>query len=160
MTEKEALNYAMKLCSKKEYSSGEILKKFKDFEVSDESAHNVLIQLKEDKFLDDHRFARAYVNDKLKFGKWGKIKITFMLRQKEVPESIINEAISEIDSKFYEEILLTELTKKIKGIKAVNPYELKGKLIQFASGRGFEFDIASRVADKLISKSGKGNNIP
>lgn len=156
MTEKEALNYAMKLCSKKEYSSGEILKKLKDFEVNDESALRVLKQLKDDKFIDDRRFAQAYVNDKLKFGKWGRIKIAFMLRQKEVSNTVISEVTGDIDSHLYEGILSSELKKKLKGIKAASDYELKGKLVQFASGRGFEFDLASRIADKLIAESRKG----
>lgn len=156
MTEKEALNYAMKLCSKKEYSSGEILKKLKDFEVNDESALRVLKQLKDDMFIDDRRFAQAYVNDKLKFGKWGKIKIAFMLRQKEVSNTVISEVTGDIDSHLYEGILSSELKKKLKGIKAASDYELKGKLVQFASGRGFEFDLASRIADKLIAESRKG----
>jgi regulatory protein len=151
MNEKEALNYAMKLCSKKEYSSGEIFKKLIDLELPEATCVKVVNELKAEKFIDDSRFAQAFVNDKLKFSKWGKIKIAFMLRQKEVSDIIINTTLSTIDKELYESILLTELKKKSKSIKANNDYELKGKLIQFASGRGFEYEIASRVVNKLVN---------
>ena len=150
MTEKEALNYAMKLCSKKEYSSGEIFKKLSDLELPEELCHKIVNELKAEKFIDDSRFANAFVNDKLKFAKWGKIKIAFMLRQKEVPNSIITETLNAIDKTLYEDILLGELMKKSKSVKAASDYEFKGKLIQFAAGRGFEYEIASRLAEKLL----------
>ncbi len=150
MTEKEALNQAMKLCSKKEYSSGEMKKKFLEWELTEEVAQKVLSSLRDENFIDDIRFAQAFVNDKLKFSKWGKIKISYMLRQKGVSDLIVSEALKKIDQEGYEKILINELQKKIRSIKAANNYELKGKLIQFAASRGFEYEVASKIVNKII----------
>lgn len=150
MTEKEALNQVMKLCSRKEYSSGEILNKLEEWELPEEKAKLILEELINDKFIDDNRFAKAFVNDKLKFSKWGKIKISYMLRQKKVAESIVSEALNNIPEELYREILLSELKKKAKSVKAESDYELKGKLIQFASGRGFEFEVAAKMAEIVL----------
>lgn len=149
MTEKEALNLAMKLCSKKEYASGDMLNKLREWELTDESAQKVISGLIREKFIDDRRYARAFVNDKLRFSKWGKIKISYMLRQKGIPADIISETLNSIDTGNYEEILYSELLKKAKTLKAENDYEFRGKLIQFATGRGFEYEIASKLAEKL-----------
>lgn len=149
MTEKEALNQAMKLCSKKEYASGEILNKLIDWEISAEVASKLVAELIREKFIDDTRYARAFVNDKLKFSRWGKIKIQYMLKQKGVSERLIKEALENVDTAVYEEILSQELLKKARTIKTENEYEFKGKLVQFASGRGFEYDIAARLAEKI-----------
>jgi regulatory protein len=149
MTEKEALNQAMKLCSKKEYASGEILNKLIDWEISAEVASKLVAELIREKFIDDTRYARAFVNDKLKFSRWGRIKIQYMLKQKGVSEHVIKEALEDIDSAIYEEILSQELLKKARTIKTESEYELKGKLVQFASGRGFEYDVAARLAEKI-----------
>lgn len=149
MTEKEALNLAMKLCSKKEYASGDMLNKLREWELTDESAQKVISGLIREKFIDDRRYARAFVNDKLRFAKWGKIKISYMLRQKGIPADIISETLNSIDTGNYEEILYSELLKKAKTLKAENEYEFRGKLIQFATGRGFEYEIASKLAEKL-----------
>lgn len=150
MTEKEALNQAMKLCSKKEYSSGEMKKKFLEWELTEEVAQKVLSSLRDENFIDDIRFAQAFVNDKLKFSKWGKIKISYMLRQKGVSDLIVSEALKKIDQEGYEKILINELQKKIRSIKAANNYELKGNLIQFAASRGFEYEVASKIVNKII----------
>jgi len=150
MTDKEALNQAMKLCSKKEYSSGEMKKKFLEWELTEEVAQKVLSSLRDENFIDDIRFAQAFVNDKLKFSKWGKIKISYMLRQKGVSDLIVSEALKKIDQEGYEKILINELQKKIRSIKAANNYELKGKLIQFAASRGFEYEVASKIVNKII----------
>ena len=150
MTEKEALNQAMKLCSKKEYASGDMLNKLLEWELSEEKAQKALSVLIKEKFIDDVRYTRAFVNDKLKFSKWGKVKITFMLRQKGISESILTEALDNIEPEAYESLLYSELVKKAKTLKYGSDYEHKGKLIQFAAGRGFEYDIAAKVAEKIL----------
>ena len=152
MTEKEALNLAMKLCSKKEYATGEIRSKLLEWDVTEELTEKILIQLLNEKFIDDERYSRAFVNDKLKFSKWGKIKIAYMLRHKHVSEGVIGEAIANIDPELYENILRDELTKKARTINAASDYEFKGKLIQFASGRGFEYELAAKLAESLRRK--------
>ncbi|NJK98551.1 MAG: RecX family transcriptional regulator [Bacteroidales bacterium] len=118
MTEKEALNITYKLCSKKEYSSGEIAAKLREWEFPDEKVQEIIQVLIREKFIDDHRYARAFVNDKLKFSRWGKIKIAYMLRQKGVVDDIVREALGEIEDSLYSEILLTELQKKAKKYKS------------------------------------------
>jgi regulatory protein len=150
MNEQEAIRKAMALCSKKEYSSGEIIEKLKLWEVSGEKIPGILENLIREKFVDDSRYAAAFVNDKLKFSKWGKIKIAYMLRHKGIPDNIIEDSLSEIDQEKYMELLISELRKKFKTLKPADDYELKGKLIQFATGRGFEFDIASKAALAVI----------
>lgn len=149
MTEKEALQQAEKLCSKKEYASGEMIKKLLGWELTEESACQVMAILIKEKFIDDKRFARAFVNDKLKFSKWGRIKINFMLRQKGVADPVISESLASIDQEVYEEVLFSELKKKAKSIRADSDYEFKGKLVQFASGRGFEYELSARIAEKI-----------
>jgi regulatory protein len=150
MDEKAALNQAMKLCSRKEYSAKEMLDKLLEWELPEEKAAQIVKTLISDKFIDDQRYTRAFVNDKLKFSKWGKIKISYMLKQKGVASDIVKETLNDIDEQLYEEILLSELTKKAKSIKAESDYEFKGKLIQFAAGRGFEYEVAAKLAERLI----------
>jgi regulatory protein len=149
MTEKEALKLAMKLCSKKEYASGDMGNKLREWELSNESTEKVLSELIREKFIDDRRYARAFVNDKLKFSRWGKIKISFMLRQKGISRDIIADALNDIEPETYENILYTELLRKAKTLKAESEYEFRGKLVQFAVGRGFEYELAQRLVEKI-----------
>ncbi len=88
------------------------------------------------KFIDDKRFIRSFINDKLHFNKWGRIKIEASLRQKHVPKELIDEVFSEFSSSDLNEPLQPLLEKKIKTITAGSEYERNGKLIRYALGRG------------------------
>jgi regulatory protein len=145
----EALSKAMKLCSTKEYAPFEIEQKLLQWGLGEDVISEIISQLKEEKFLDEFRMARYFVNDKLKFNKWGKVKIKFMLQQKKISREALLEALDQIDNVFYIKILSEELVKKRKAIKDTDEYQIKAKLFQFASGRGFEGDVIYKVLDKI-----------
>jgi regulatory protein len=145
MTVNEALTKAMKLCSLKEYAPFDMEQKLLDWGISEAEAVKVVNVLKEEKFLDEFRMAKYFVNDKLKFNKWGRVKIKYMLVQKKVSIEAIDEAILQIDDQLYQNILFEELAKKRKTIKDTNDYQIKAKLFQFASGRGFAGDEIYRI---------------
>ena len=152
MKVQEALGKAMKLCSTKEYAPFEIEQKLSGWGLEEEAISEVICTLKEEKFLDEFRMARYFANDKLKFNKWGKIKIRIMLQQKKVLPEAISEALDQIDKTIYQKILIEELAKKRKTIKDTDEYHIKAKLFQFAAGRGFEGDMIYKVLDKMIKK--------
>jgi len=91
----EALGKAMKLCSTKEYAPFEIEQKLSGWGLEEDAISEVINTLKEEKFLDEFRMARYFANDKLKFNKWGKIKIRIMLQQKKVLPEAISEALDQ-----------------------------------------------------------------
>ncbi len=150
MTNSEALAKAMKLCSTKEYAPFDIEQKLLTWGLSDDAALEVIDTLKEEKFLDEFRMARYFANDKLKFNKWGRVKIKFMLQQKKVSREAIADALEQIDEKIYQNILSEELAKKRKTIKDTDEYQIKAKLFQFASGRGFEGDVIYKMIDRFM----------
>ena len=150
MTTNEALTKAMKLCSTKEYAPFEIEQKLMDWGLLEKAAAGVIDTLIKEKFLDEFRMARYFANDKLKFNKWGKVKIKFMLQQKKVSREAISEALEQMDENSCQKILLEELTKKRKTIKDIDEYHVRAKLFQFASGRGFEGDMIYKLIDNII----------
>lgn len=145
-----ALTKVMAWCSQSERCISEAKLKLKKFELSDNELDTALDYLVREKFLDDSRYVRFYVNDKLRFNKWGKIKIHYMLRQHQINELIINKALDEIDQDLYLKILNDLLILKMKSVKGASDYELIGKLANFALGHGFESDLAYRIANDLI----------
>jgi len=149
MTNDEALSKAMKLCSTKEYAPYEIEQKLISWGLLDDAITEVIETLRKEKFMDEFRMARFFANDKLKFNKWGKIKIKFMLQQKKVSREAISEALEQIDPDLYQKILLEELKKKRKTIKDNDEYQVRAKLFQFASGRGFEGDVVYKLLDGM-----------
>lgn len=138
------------ICSKSEKSSGNIEKKLLDWGLSPNDTEPVLRKLKDDKFIEDERFARSYIKDKFRFNKWGKIKIVHQLRAEKIPSPVIARALEEIDDENYLETLRKLLAEKEKSVKSGNPYERRGRLLRFAQGRGFEPELIHKLIDDLI----------
>jgi regulatory protein len=142
----------MKLCSTKEYAPSDILRKLTDWGITETGAEKIITTLRKEKFLDEFRYAKYFTNDKIRFNKWGKTKIRLMLRSKGIPNEAIDEALSHIDSEEYNEIIFSELKKKRKTIKDTDPYVIRGKLFQFAAGRGVEPEVIHRSIDRIIKE--------
>ena len=143
----EALKYSMELCSKSERCRTEVRDKLAGFGVRDGEIEKVLSALEKEKFIDENRYASMFAADKLRFNKWGKIKIRYILYQKKIPSVIIDMALEDIDPEQYEEILRQELSKKMKTIRSGSAWEKRNRLFRFASQRGFESDMIRKVLD-------------
>ena len=150
MNKNIALQKCMKICSVKEYAPGDIEEKLNQWGIIENDIAEIISILTKEKFLDEYRMAKYYVNDKIRFNKWGRIKVGIMLRQKGVSSQAINEAMENFDHNEYLLILENELKKKFKTIKESDPYKIRGKLAQFATGRGFEADVIHKLINKIL----------
>lgn len=149
MNYQEALSYTMDLCGRQEKCSSEIREKLEKFKLPGAHIERVLQKLKEEGFIDESRYAGMFVRDKLRFNRWGKIKIRYMLSAKHLPEQIIRDAIDGIDESYYAEILKEELQKKRRQIKDDNPFNVRNKLARFGQQRGFESGLIFQVLDEI-----------
>lgn len=140
-----ALSKCMDLCSRSEKCAFDIRKKLSDWEISSHDAQKIIDELISQRFIDDERFARIYALDKFRFNHWGKVKIAFQLRHKNITDSAIYNALDQIDDTVYLEKLKEMLKQKSPKIKAQSDFEKKAKLIRFAQGRGFEYDLISKA---------------
>jgi regulatory protein len=150
MDNKEALIKIRSICSRQEQCRQDILVRLSKWDISESDSDKIMLILEKEGFVDHNRYATSFANDKLKFNKWGKVKIRWMLRQKDIPEDIIERALSLIDDDEYFNTLSGELKKKIKSLKSENEYNKKGKLVKFATQRGFEYEIISKVINKIL----------
>ncbi len=133
-----AYDKAAVLCSRSEKCASEILEKLKLWGLNEDDSLAVISELKNEKYIDDERFARAYVKDKFRFNHWGKQKIEYMLRAKKINQDILALAFEEIEDEGYADELLKLLQDKAKTIKVKDQYDKRNKLMRFAMGRGFE----------------------
>ena len=98
-------------------------------------------RLVSERYVDDERYARAFVKDKVRYNKWGRRKVEQALWQKHIDEDIRQQVLDEIDDEEYISVLRPLLKQKRRSTKAANDYQLNQKLMRFALGRGFTFDI-------------------
>ena len=146
----EALSRATKLCSLSEKCEQDIREKLREWKLSIENIEKIIIYLKGEKYLDEMRFAESFAQDKHRFGKWGKSKIIFALKNKGISPEVIDEAIKNIDFEDYSEQLKSLLTSKFKSIKYKNLYDAKAKLYRFGMSKGFENELVLKTIDEIL----------
>lgn len=150
LSEPQALNRIATYCSRAERCEYDVRKKLVSWELSEEEIKRIIDRLKKERFLDNSRFSRSFINDKLRFNKWGKTKIVYELRKRGIPESIYSPILDELSGDEFEKQLIHILSVKAKSVKGKNEYDKKTKLIRFALGRGFSMDLAIKCVNKLI----------
>jgi regulatory protein len=147
MTGQQAYQKLTDLCARSEHCQQEMLDKMRQWGVSEEEQAQVMERLIREKYVDDARFARAFVYDKIRYNKWGRRKVEQALWLKRIDNSIGQSILDEVDNEEYLSILRPMLKQKRKGIKAKSEYELTMKLIKFALGRGFTMDLIKQCID-------------
>jgi len=150
ITSEKALIKAQNICAKQEKCKADIRKKLYEWKTPAEEIENILDKLVDNKFIDENRYTGYFVRDKYKLNKWGRIKIVYSLKQKQIEQSIIDEAISTIDEDEYKKILHEELKKKIRSLKNEEKQKLKEKLLRFSAGRGYEMELSLSVINHLL----------
>lgn len=146
----DALMYASRLCSMSEQCRLDIEEKIRRFELDSDEVHTLMEQLEKNGFLDEKRYAGAYVNDKFQLNKWGRVKIKSYLKQKKIPGTIIDEALSGLDETRYTKTLLDLMRRKDRSQRSTNVMERKAKLYRFALGRGFEVPLVNACLKEYL----------
>lgn len=146
----KGLQKAMRLCSRSEKSALDIRQKLRQWDIEKGLHEEILKELYKANFLDDMRYAKGYVHDKVYLNKWGKQKVYFALKMKEIPEHIIEEAVATIDQKRYEEGVLSLLKNKEKSLKVASSYDKMAKLIRFGQSRGFTMTEINKALNNII----------
>lgn len=141
MTEQEAYLQLAALCAQSEHCQQEMRDKMRRWELDDTMQDRIITRLVKERYIDDERYARAFVKDKIRYNKWGRRKVQQALWQKHIDTDVQLRVLDEIDKKEYLDVLRPLLKQKRKSIKAASDYELNQKLVRFALGRGFSFDI-------------------
>lgn len=152
-TEQEAYQRLSALCVTAEYCLADMRKKMARWELVDEEGdpmnenaeERILKRLVQERFVDENRFAHAYVRDKSRYNRWGRIRIEQELRRRNIPVLIIEDALTELVDEDNLNTLRTLIERKRPSVKGKNDYEIRMKLIRFALSRGFVMDDIRRV---------------
>lgn len=147
MTEQEAYLKLAALCAQAEHCQHEMHEKMKKWELPEAVQSRVMARLIKERYVDDKRYAQAFVKDKIRYNKWGRRKVQQALWMKRIDDDIQQIVLNEISDEEYQKVLRPLLKQKSKSIKADSDYERNQKLVRFALGRGFTFDIIRLCMD-------------
>ncbi len=152
-TPEQALALLMRQCARGERCSYDAQTSMRRWDIADEDAKGILERLHRERFIDDGRYAAAYVREKMRFSGWGARKIAAALRAKRIAPRHIQEALEQLSTDGDSERLEAMLRKKAATISAKNDYDLKGKLVRFGVGRGFDLDDVLSAIEQVLRSS-------
>ena len=145
LTPDQVLDKMAKYCAYQERCVKDVRDKLKAFEISEEEKAKILDYLLDNRFVNDERYAKAFVRGKVNQSGWGVNKIRFHLIQKGIDKNIIDEALGQTDEEAYRQRLIEILETKSKTVKAANDFEKKRKLATYAMQKGFEGSLVWEV---------------
>lgn len=139
------------LCSRREYCRQDIMKKVLAALGGDaDEAGRIMDRLVEEKYIDDLRYASAFARDKSSIAGWGATKIRYMLAAKGIDRETIAAALQEVDEGKASDRLEKLLSAKVRSLK--DDPQCRMKLLRFALGRGYQYDEAAEVIDRLLNE--------
>jgi regulatory protein len=142
---------ARALCAAREYCISDIRNRLATWGVhSSDSQGHIIDTLIKEKFLDEQRYASAFARDRLRYNKWGRIKIEWNLRMKDVDGECITVALADIDEDEYREIAERLIQLLIKSKKAESKQLLKAKILKSMQTKGFEYSVTGEIVKRYL----------
>lgn len=145
MNEEQIFLKLSALCARAEHCQHEMTEKMRRWQVPEEAQAAVMQRLISEHFVDDERYARAFVADKIRYNKWGRRKVEQALYMKRIDGKIIDSVLSSVSADDYLSVLRPLIAAKRRTTKASSDYELRGKLVRFALSHGFTMDLIEKV---------------
>ena len=145
---KKILERYERQCARMEYCSSDIRRKaLKALGGDADAAEKIVASLVKDGFVDDRRYAGAFVREKSALQGWGEAKLRFMLAGKGIPRDVIAEALTEIDAEKASARLEKLLQAKARTLEGDPAFRLK--LLKFGLSRGYDYDDVDRLVRTL-----------
>ncbi|WP_081208545.1 regulatory protein RecX [Salegentibacter sediminis] len=149
-TVKEATIKLMQFCAYRDRSHKEVEEKLREMNMIPAAQEQIIMQLMQEDFLNEERFARSFVRGKFRIKKWGRNKIKQELKFREISSPIVKLALTEIEEDAYLQSLEDLAIKKEKTLNESNPFKKKKKLADFLLLKGYEANLIYEKVNSLI----------
>lgn len=150
LSKEQALQKLKHYCAYQERCHSEVREKLFSLGVWKRDHDEIIASLIEENYLNEERFAVAFAGGKWRVKRWGRVKIKYELKQKQVSEYCIKKALKEIEEEEYVRILKELAAEKYASLKNDQYLVRKKKTIDYLTSRGFESDLVrSAVENKL-----------
>lgn len=149
-SKEEALQKAKQYCAYQERCHSEVKEKLYSLGMYKKEVDELLSELISENYLNEERFAIQYAGGKFRIKQWGKVKIKYSLKQKQVSEYCIKKALAAIDEQDYKRTAQKLFDQKLKTLKAEkNIFTKKRKLQDHLVQKGFETSLVSKLIGEM-----------
>lgn len=149
MTREQIISKLTTVCARAEHCKDDMLRRMQRWQVDEATQREVISYLVKEKYIDEERYARFFINDKIKYNRWGRRKVEQALYFKHIPREVYEPLLDDVANEDFESVLLPLLQNKEKSLKYANDYEKRIKLLRFAMQRGFSYEQADKCINML-----------
>ena len=143
---------AQRFTAYRERAPKEVAEKLAEWEGRPEEIEQILKELKEDNFINEERFSRAFCNDKFKFNKWGKRRISNEIRKYDLPANVVEQGLAYINQEEYDSTLRQLAHAKWSKLKEPVLFKKKQKTVNYLVQKGYESDLIWRVIGEIAKE--------
>jgi regulatory protein len=148
LTKEQAIQKLRHYCAYQERSHSEVREKLYQLKVWKKDHDEIIASLIEDDYLNEERFAIAFAGGKYRINQWGRVKIKYELKQKQVSDYSIKKALKQIDEKEYRQSLQELADKKYASLKGEQYLVRKKKTMDYLISRGYEPELINAAVSK------------
>ena len=145
----QALDKAVRFLAARPRSTAEIRRRLAQKDIEEPVVEEVIDRLTTLNYVDDLEFARFWVRNREDFNPRGLMALRYELRQKGLADDIIEEALAEIDPT---DSAYRAARKKLRSLRGKEPEEQRQKLGAFLNRRGFSYEVARTVVDRIVEE--------
>ena len=146
----EALAKLQRYCAYQDRCHKEVAQKLKDMQMIPQASEQIIMTLIEENFLNEERFAMAFVRGKFKIKKWGRRRLTSELKQRNISNYLVNKALGQISDMEYKTTFEALAHKKANSIKGGSVLKKKKKLADYLLYRGWESHLVYEKINQLF----------
>ena len=144
----KALQKIRQFCSYQERTHQEVKDKLYGYGLYKKDVELLLTQMIEENYLNEERFAIAFAGGKFRVKQWGRVKIKYELKQKQVSEYSIKKAMKQIGEEEYLALLHKLTEEKYAALKKEQYLIRKKKTMYYLMAKGFEPELVRSVIEK------------
>jgi regulatory protein len=152
LTKEQALQKARHYCAYQERSHSEAREKLYSFGLWKKDVEEALSLLIEENYLNEERFAEQFAGGRFRMKHWGRVKIRYELKQKQVGDDCIKKALAAIDEEDYMKTLTRLAADKWEALKDENAFVRRGKIQEYLLHKGYETGLIGPILKKISEK--------
>lgn len=151
ITKEQALQKLKHYCAYQERCHSEVKEKLYNLGAWKKDHDEIIATLIEENYLNEERFAVAFAGGKFRVKQWGRVKIKYELKQKQLSEYCIKKSLKQIDEEEYIKVLNKLAKDKYTSLKSEQYLIRKKKTMDYLIAKGFEMDLIRRVVDNPVN---------
>ncbi len=148
LTKEQALQKLKHYCAYQERCHSEVKEKLYNLGVWKKEHDEIIATLIEENYLNEERFAIAFAGGRFRMKQWGRTKIKYELKQKQVSEYCIKKALKQIEEEEYLKVLGKLAKEKFVSLKNDQYLIRKKKTIDYLQQKGYEYELIIRSIEK------------